>query len=410
MPAANRNATTGQSTPTGSTELTTKAYVDSKVFSGPQGFTGATGVQGSTGSTGTQGTAGTQGVQGIQGSAGAPGFRNKIRNGNFNFWDNGATSYTPTSPTYTATSWQLYVSGQGSERINVIESFTVPNSGIPQSINCNCTTSGTIGSGTYYMLSQYIEMPDMANCVGQTMTISFWVKSKLTGAKYVSFFQNITSHRYIGIYTINAADTWEYHSITFTDDNSIIGSQLDPTKYYEVDFVLDCGSSLVNNSQVGVWQTVNQHIAGTMPNNMTASTSNYMQFSQVQLELGSVASTYESPLYEAELHRLQRYLELGGAGCMGYWVSSTRADIMVPFKVTKRVSPSCKLVSGSTVIIDVAGVSNGTATTPATAPTLLYKSVNSALLEASAASYSNSGSAGATAVSQGDFWQFNAEF
>ena len=374
MPASNRNATTGQSTPTNSGELANKAYVDSKTFSGPQGFTGATGVQGSSGSngsTGTQGTAGatgTQGVQGIQGSAGAPGFRNKIRNGNFNFWDNGATSFTPTSPTYTATSWQLYVSGQGSERINVIESFTVPNSGIPQSINCNCTTSGTIGSGAYYVLSQYIEMPDMANCVGQTMTISFWVKSKLTGAKYVSFFQNITSHRYIGIYTINAADTWEYHSITFTDDNSIIGSQLDPTKYYEVDFVLDCGSGLVNNSQVGVWQNVNQHIAGTMPNNMTASTSNYMQFSQVQLELGSVASSYESPLYSAELQRLQRYIWLFKPASGGYYSTglsyvSTNAVGTIQNPVPMRVAPTCTVTGGSGQFYVLNGSAAGVVTT-----------------------------------------------
>lgn len=63
MPASNRNATTGVSTPVNSGEVSTKAYVDSKVLSGPQGVSGFQGTTGSTGSTGVQGSTGFQGPE-----------------------------------------------------------------------------------------------------------------------------------------------------------------------------------------------------------------------------------------------------------------------------------------------------------------------------------------------------------
>lgn len=237
--------------------------------------------------------------------------RNKLINGDFNIWQRGNAAQIPTGATYISDRWKCIINTQGTERFT----FSQQNGSSPTGITVPfvskiiCSTSiGSIGSTTAYRFTQQIEHPVYAPCINQTNTISFWVRAHIAQTYYVLLDDGATGHGYIGSYTVNSIDTWEYKTITYIDDNSLTQTQAgDSTTAMRVSFVIDAGSSFIDNTKVGIWQTSLSTLAGTIATHLSASTSSDIWFSQVQLEIGNSATTYESLQYQQELAMCQRY-------------------------------------------------------------------------------------------------------
>lgn len=207
----------------------------------------------------------------------------------------------------------------------------------------------SIGAAQYMVLRQSIEGNNVVDfnfgtASAKQITLSFWVKSSLTGTFSGSFRNGANNRSYPFNYTINAANTWENKSITISGDTS--GS-----------WTTDNGAGLVVTWSLAVgsdfWGTLNTWSSGTYLGTSSTSVLGTLnatwQLTGVQVETGSVATNFEWRNYQQELAMCQRYYEVGGSSSIwsGYTVSGNAYFTSTRYAVTKRSVP------GTIVLTDV---------------------------------------------------------
>jgi len=238
--------------------------------------------------------------------------RNLIINGAMQVAQRG-TSFTSHTSGYTLDRMKVYRTGNQDFTVTQ-ESDAPTGSGFQKSIKIQTTTAdATLDSGDYSILQYNIEGQDLQQLAygssgAKSKTLSFWVKSNMTGNLSVTSEVNVGPPYLSGYVTINTADTWEYKTITYVG-NTATAIDNDNTTGIELQFWLSAGSvfsgSTYNNTS---WNTVNgARVNSTNQINIQNSTSNYIQFTGVQLEVGSVATPFEHRSYGEELARCQRY-------------------------------------------------------------------------------------------------------
>jgi hypothetical protein len=99
------------------------------------------------------------------------GFRNRIINGDFDFWQRG-TSFTGNE--YGADRW--FHNRVGTTHTVTRQPFTLGQTDVPNEPTYYCRTvvSSVAGAGNYAVLFQRIE--DVRTFAGQQVTVSFWAK------------------------------------------------------------------------------------------------------------------------------------------------------------------------------------------------------------------------------------------
>jgi hypothetical protein len=152
-----------------------------------------------------------------------------------------------------------------------------------------------------------------------TTTLSFWVKSDVTGTYCVSFYVPDAGRRLTNTYTINSADTWEYKTLAVVGDVSGTGINNDNGEGIQISFCLAAGSDYTGTDSTS-W--VNDSDAATFYGHNVAwgtTTSDYWQITGVQLEVGTVATPFEHRSYGEELALCQRYYQAyEGSGARGF--------------------------------------------------------------------------------------------
>jgi len=231
--------------------------------------------------------------------------KNFIINGNMEIWQRGTGPFT-TSGDYTADRWRYTESSSGSYSIS-------RSTDVPSGINANYSAEATVvtadtsvDSGDWLIPFHYtIEGVDFLPLVGKTATLSFWVKSNLTGTYSVSFRNSGADRSYVIDYTIDQANTWERKILTITFDFS------GGTWTYDTG---DAGcniyfTALVGSDRQGVpgsWLSSNC-LGSVNQVNWAATVSNTLNLTHVQLEFGNVATDFDYRIYSDELARCQRY-------------------------------------------------------------------------------------------------------
>lgn len=189
----------------------------------------------------------------------------------------------------------------------------------------------------------------------KTVTVSFWAKSSVTGT-YGITLQNINASRrsYVSTYTISSANTWEYKTITITGDTT---GTWETTNSTGINLIWDLGSgSDYQTSTLNAWQTSNVFQATTGTRWIATSGATW-QITGVQLEVGTVATSFDFRPHSTELMLCQRYYEKNASqttapqqglspsgqvyasGLSAYVPSAARLP-RIRFAVTKRTSPS----------------------------------------------------------------------
>jgi hypothetical protein len=205
-------------------------------------------------------------------------------------------------------------------------------------------------------LNQFIEGFNTADLMwgtanAKTITISFWVKSSITGNYPVSFDNNAGNRFYIGQYSISSANTWEYKTVTVAGDTS--GTWLtDNQRGVNVRWFLGSGTGW--ESTINSWQTGTKYTfsgAASIIGTLNAT----WQITGVQLEVGSTATSFDTRSYTTELQLCQRYYETSGVISAGGYVvtistgtnsisaGSTTANYVfgtLGFAVSKRTNPT----------------------------------------------------------------------
>jgi hypothetical protein len=282
--------------------------------------------------------------------------RNRIINGDMRIDQrNAGASVTPANLVYALDRWRTETTGGG---IYSVQRSTVAPSNFNNSLLVTVTTAdASIASTDYYDVQQFIEGFNVADLAwgtanAQAITISFWVRSSVTGT-FAGGIQNGAANRsYVFTYTISAANTWEKQTITIAGDTS--GTWLtDNGRGLCLTFDLGNGSSY--QTTAGSW--VASYATGTSSSVKLISTvSATWYITGVQLEVGTSATPFERRLYNQELANCQRYYvqyfgtsvyEFSPSYLNGFNTTNAYGWIQVP--VPMRASPS---VSASTFLIN----------------------------------------------------------
>jgi hypothetical protein len=178
-------------------------------------------------------------------------------------------------------------------------------------------------------------------------TVSFWVKSSLTGDFSIAFQSQAAADHYITTYNISAANTWEYKTITISGPTS---GSFNTTNATGLAVVFDLGSGSNLEATANAWSTGNKYRkAGTVA--VAATSSATWQITGVQLEVGDTATPFEHRSYGDELARCQRYFEqeLSYDGNSAFWSGNTSSGwayyMPVAFKVVKRAAPTVTITN-----------------------------------------------------------------
>jgi hypothetical protein len=231
-------------------------------------------------------------------------FRNRIINGDMRISQRGTSFPALVSSGYAVDRWRIFRQG---DAVATLSRETDSPTGFSNSLRATITTADTsIASTDIYIMQQIIEGYNVADLVGQTFTLSFWVKSALTGTHCVSFSNASVDRTYLAEYSISVANTWEYKTVTVTGGipssggwNFTNGNGLD------IRWALMSGSAF-QTAATNSWITGN-FVATANQVNVTGATSRIFAIAGVQLEVGSVATTFERRPVGTELALCQRY-------------------------------------------------------------------------------------------------------
>jgi hypothetical protein len=228
------------------------------------------------------------------------GFRNRIINGNMVI-DQRNAGAAVTGQQYVVDRWRTWFDPGTYSFQQVTDAPT----GFTNSLRVTKTNTT---QSNYAFTVQYIEGLNCADLAwgtasAQTVTISFWVKSSITGAFTVSVGNSAENRWYGTTYTINAASTWEYKTVTIPGDTS--GTWL-TTNGIGIQVVFNFGQAATAQA-ANTWTTSANARAVTGSTSLGTTNNATWQITGVQLEAGSVATPFERRDYGRELIMCQRY-------------------------------------------------------------------------------------------------------
>ena len=159
--------------------------------------------------------------------AGSMGFRNRIINGDMRIDQRnaGASINNSTSGVYSVDRWKTYGAASAKFSIQQNAGSVTPPAGFVNYVGVTSLAATTPGSSDQYDLYQLIEGYNIADlgwgtANAKTVTLSFWVRSSLTGT-FGGVLKNTSANRsYPFSYTVSSANTWEYKTITVAGDTS----------------------------------------------------------------------------------------------------------------------------------------------------------------------------------------------
>jgi hypothetical protein len=256
---------------------------------------------------GTSGITFNDGSQ--MGTASNLGIRNRIINGNMAIDQRNAgasVTVSATTNTYIVDRFLIYTAG--ASKVSGQQSSTAP-AGFANSLLITSLAATTASSGDLYMFRQAIEGYNIADfnwgsVNAKTVTLSFWVRSSLTGTFGGSLTNGDVNRNYPFSYTINSANTWEQKTITIAGDQSGTWNTTNGTGI-RLYFNLGSGSSF--NGTAGAWATTSDVTFPSGSQSLVGTNGATLYITGVQLEKGSVATPFDFRHITKELLLCQRY-------------------------------------------------------------------------------------------------------
>jgi hypothetical protein len=282
----------------------------------------------------------TQVDQGLLGTnAQYTGFKNRIINGAMVINQRGSSI---TSNGYALDRWKITaITGS---KMTVQQSSDAPT-GFSNSLLITSSAATTIGSTDYYDIGQLIEGFNTYDLIfgtanAKTITISFWVKSSLTGTFGASLQNSAQNRSYPFTFTISSASTWTQISATIAGDTS--GTWVGATSGIGMQLLFNLGTGSSTLGTAGAWTA--GYIFPTGEVNILATNGATLQITGVQLEKGSTATSFDYRPYGTELSLCQRYFEVIAPVQTSFLISvyatagSQEFEFLVKYLVLKRAT------------------------------------------------------------------------
>ena len=285
------------------------------------------------------------------------GFKNRIINGAMVIDQrNAGASVTPTDA-----SNRTYVLDRFGTFGSVASKFSVQQNagnltgtnlpvGFRNYLGITSLAATSLNSTDQYTLSQAIEGFNVADlgwgtASAQTVTLSFWVRSSLTGTFGGVFTNSAVDRGYGFTYTINSANTWEQKTITVAGDTS--GTWVGATNGIGILVYWGLGVGSTLSVTAGAW-TAGSYRSTTGATSVVGTNGATFYITGVQLEKGSTATSFDYRPYGTELALCQRYYVTGGNVYLsGYQTLNNGTGVSNNFPVAMRAAPTVTYSSNS---------------------------------------------------------------
>ena len=303
------------------------------------------------------------------------GRRNIIINGDMQISQRiGTTATALTGGTYGLDRWGMYYDGNSF----TTQQVTDAPAGFYNSMKLTVTGTTT---PNYSFFGQRIEGLNVnhiglgtANC--QSFTLSFYVKSSVTGVYSISMTNGAGDIGYPVQYTINSANTWERKSMTIAPITSGTWVRDSTNGLY---LRVNMGSPSGRTAAANGWRSGNFDGADGSTGAVTWATTNGATFYMTgcQIEVGDIATDFEHRSFGEELSLCQRYYHqsgflantahaagttYGGGSGFAYAFNATESAGSNTFPVTMRSGPTVRTkdAAGNIGGVHRAGVANVT--------------------------------------------------
>ena len=296
------------------------------------------------------------------------GFKNRIINGAMVIDQrNAGASVTPGTNSYTVDRW--IVNNAASSKLTAQQSSTAPT-GFTNSLLVTSTSAYTPSSVEPFYISQRVEgfnFSDLAwgTANAKTVTLSFWVRSSLTGTFSGSFQNSATDYSYPYTYTISSANTFEYKTVTISPPTA--GTWVGGTNGIGVRLYFSMGAGSTYQGTAGSW-SANDYRGATGETQVVATSGATFYITGVQLEVGSTATSFDYRPYGTELALCQRYClkycgntaqeDVNTATVIGFNATSAYGAILtvVPMRTSPSISSSTIRMTDETNTIAVTSI------------------------------------------------------
>lgn len=286
------------------------------------------------------------------------GNRNRVINGGMVISQrNGTSSVNVPGTSYPYQMDRFYCGGlSGVATPFTLQQVTDAPTGFSNSVRITVANTDALGNAaTEYGFQTTFEANNTsdfnlgtANAI--TVTLSFWVKSSLTGTFGLGVRNAPTFNRaYVATYTINSANTWEFKTITIPLDTTGTWNSSGANASLNIGWSLGVGTNL--RGTANTWQAGGAvQTSGSV--NLVSNAAATWQITGVQLEAGTVASPFERRDYGRELIMCQRYYQVfDNIYLEGYAnAGSARAvSVPMPFPVQMRATPTRTVLTAGTL-------------------------------------------------------------
>jgi hypothetical protein len=290
----------------------------------------------------------------ILAASGSPGtttgFKNRIINGDMRIDQrNAGASITPTAGQFSVDRWMNAVNV--SSKYSTQQVADAP-AGFTYSLKATSLSAYTIGAAEVAGFRQYIEGYNIADLAEGTsgakgFTLSFWVKSSLTGT-FGGVVSNDSDRTWAFTYTISTANTWEQKTVSITGQTGGTWTVTNQVGMAVV-FSLACGSSYL--ATPAQWNSSNSYGA-TGQGSVLATNGATWQVTGVQLEVGTTATNFDFRSIGTELQLCQRYYWQQNLGNFYPLIPISSSDgnprNALSFPVQMRTAPTVTGTLGST--------------------------------------------------------------
>ena len=345
------------------------------------------------------------------------GTRNLIINGDMRIDQRnaGASVTQNTSVSYTVDRWSCYGSVASKFTVQQNVEAVTPPSGFTNYLGITSSSAYTVGASEFFFVQQAIEGYNIANLGwgtsnAQTVTLSFYVRSSLTGTFGGTLSNGTTNRVYPFTYTISSANTWEQKTVTITGDTTGTWS-IDNTGGLVANFNMGAGASV--SGSAGAWSGSTLR-APTGATSVVGTSGATFYITGVQLEAGESATEFEHRPFDMELQRCKRYFYKIDGGLpvpsntaigAGFNISTTSGRIAIQNPVEMRDIPTFSY-TGEILLLN--NIGNGIVITSLSAS---FANTVTAMLNFNVSSGMSSGN-GTLAVTQngtGNSFQADAE-
>jgi hypothetical protein len=282
--------------------------------------------------------------------------KNRIINGNMTISQrNGTSSVTANDGIYGVDRFVTIASQSSKLTVQQDAGGVTPPVGFNDYLGYTSSSAYSVASGDYFGIVQHIEGFNTADlnwgtANAKTVTLSFWVRSSLTGTFGGSITNSAQNRSYPFTYTINSANTWEYKTVTIAGDTS--GTWIGATNGRGVSLYFSLGMGSTYSGTAGAWAG-SSFFSATGATSVVGTNGATFYITGCQLEVGSTATSFDYRPYGTELALCQRYFcssfsigtapaQNAGGGMIGKGANGATAEPILTwsFPVSMRAAPT----------------------------------------------------------------------